>query len=64
MISDRRAQILKMLSEGKRDKQIADELHLSQNSIRVNIKRAVEEIGAKTRCHAVALFLKSQTWDD
>ena len=63
-MNERQERILQLLAEGRRDKQIAHELQISDTWVRVSIKRVVEELGAKTRCHAVALYLKSQNWDD
>jgi DNA-binding NarL/FixJ family response regulator len=46
-LSDRELQVLSMIGQGKAVKQIAEELHLSTNTIRTFRSRILEKIGAK-----------------
>lgn len=63
-MNHRQERIIRLLAAGKRDKQIAAELKLSEGTIRAAIHRAVASIGAKTRCEAVALYSGLRLSDD
>ena len=56
-------QALTLLSEGERDKRIAVKMNLKPSAVRATIHRAVKTVGAKTRCHAIALFVKKHQGD-
>lgn len=62
---DREYEILDLLSKGKRDKQIAAYMEVSQPTLRVAIQRACDKLGARTRCEAIALYLRGpKDWTD
>jgi two-component system invasion response regulator UvrY len=46
-LSDRELQVLSMIGKGKAVKEIAEELHLSQNTVRTYRTRILEKIGVK-----------------
>ena len=50
---DRAMECLRLLSEGCRDIEIAEELHLSESAARKLVQRAVRDLHARTRCQAV-----------
>jgi DNA-binding NarL/FixJ family response regulator len=55
-LSQREVEILRMLAIGHAYKQIADELHISINTIRTHIKRIYEKLHVHSRTEAVRLF--------
>lgn len=63
-MNHRQERVIRLLAAGKRDKQIADEMKLSEATIRSAIKRASAALGANTRCHAVALYAGLRVSDD
>ena len=59
-LKPREAEILKLVSEGNSYKQVARVLNLSLPTIKVYIGRAKERIGAKSICHAIAIFITGE----
>jgi DNA-binding NarL/FixJ family response regulator len=57
-LSDAARRALELLSDGKRDAEIAGELHLSESAVRKMIQRTVRAVGARTRCQAVAIVAR------
>ncbi|MHB8657636.1 MAG: helix-turn-helix transcriptional regulator [Solirubrobacteraceae bacterium] len=51
--------ILQMLAGGLRDAEIAAELQISECAVRKAVHRTLQAIGARTRCHAVAMAIRS-----
>ena len=51
--------LLEFISNGITDERIGEELHLSAEAVRANVRKVVEAIGARNRTHAVALALKT-----
>jgi DNA-binding NarL/FixJ family response regulator len=62
-LSNRDQEILDLLARGKRDKQIAAYFEVDQGTLRVAIQRVCASLGAKTRCQAVAKYVKDQKAD-
>ncbi len=58
-LSERDELLLEYLSNGLTDERIGDELHLSSETVRANIRKVVRSLGARNRAHAVALALKT-----
>jgi DNA-binding NarL/FixJ family response regulator len=58
-LSERDELLLEYLSNGLTDDRIGDELHLSAETVRANIRKVVRSLGARNRAHAVALALKT-----
>jgi PAS domain S-box-containing protein len=54
-LTARQAQILRMLEHGRSTKQIASELHLSQETVRNHIRHVLRALGVHSRLEAVAL---------
>ena len=59
-LKPREAEILKLVSEGNSYKQVARVLNLSLPTIKIYIGRAKERIGAKSICHAIAIFITGE----
>ena len=52
-ISPREKQVLKLLAEGKSNKQIADEIFLSIETVKTHIKNIFQKLEVKSRMKAV-----------
>ena len=53
-LTPRQSEILRLLEHGKSTGQIADHLHLSQETVRNHIRRLLSTLGVHTRLEAVA----------
>lgn len=51
----RELEVLALIREGYRNKQIADRLSISETTVNFHIKNLVEKLGANDRTHAVAI---------
>jgi DNA-binding NarL/FixJ family response regulator len=58
-LSERDELLLEHISRGLTDERIGEELHLSPETIRANVRRVVQTMGARNRTHAVALALRT-----
>jgi putative two-component system response regulator len=56
-LTAREREIVGLFADGMTGEQIAGQLFLSPETVRTHIRNARERIGAKTRCHLVALAL-------
>jgi PAS domain S-box-containing protein len=54
-LTPRQAEVLRLLEHGRSTQQIADELHLSQETVRNHIRHLLRTLGVHTRIEAVAL---------
>jgi PAS domain S-box-containing protein len=57
-ISPREREVLQHVARGATSGEIAEELHLSEQTVRTHVRNAMERLHAKTRAHAVALALE------
>jgi DNA-binding NarL/FixJ family response regulator len=51
--------LLERLSHGLSDEMIGQEMHLSAEAVRANVRGVVSTLGARNREHAVAIALKT-----
>jgi DNA-binding NarL/FixJ family response regulator len=58
-LRERDVLLLERLSHGLTDQMIAEEIHLSAETVRANIRGVVRALGARNRAHAVAIALKT-----
>jgi DNA-binding NarL/FixJ family response regulator len=58
-LSERDELLLEYLSNGVSDEKIGEELHLSVETVRANIRSVVRALGARNRPHAIALAMKT-----
>jgi DNA-binding CsgD family transcriptional regulator len=56
-LSKREEQILREISKGASDGEIAETLCLSRNTVKNHVLRAREKLGAKNRTHAAVLWI-------
>jgi len=54
-LTPRQAEVLQLLERGRSTQQIADELHLSRETVRNHVRHLLHAVGAKSRLEAVAL---------
>jgi DNA-binding NarL/FixJ family response regulator len=54
-LSIREVEILRYLSQGNRNRQIAKKLFVSEDTVKAHVKHIMKKLGAKDRTHAVVL---------
>jgi DNA-binding NarL/FixJ family response regulator len=54
-LTPRQAEILRELERGRTTKQIAEDLHLSRETVRNHVRHLLHAVGAHSRLEAVAL---------
>lgn len=57
-LSPREIEVLELIRDGNRNKQIADRLSISETTVNYHIKNIVEKLQANDRTHAVTLALR------
>ena len=57
-LTAREIEVLKHLAEGNRNKDIADRLFISEETVKVHIKHIMEKLGANDRTQAVAIAVR------
>jgi DNA-binding NarL/FixJ family response regulator len=57
-LTPRELEVLKLISDGRRNKQIASELGISETTINFHIKNLVDKLKAEDRTHAVVVALR------
>jgi PAS domain S-box-containing protein len=54
-LTPRQAEVLELLERGRTTKQIAEELHLSPETVRNHVRKLLRSVGAHSRLEAVAI---------
>jgi DNA-binding NarL/FixJ family response regulator len=54
-LTDREIEVLRHLSGGNRNRDIAEKLFISEETVKVHIKHIMEKLGASDRTHAMAI---------
>ena len=54
-LSPRELEVLQLIRDGSKNKQIADQLSISENTVNFHIKNIVDKLGANDRTHAVTI---------
>ena len=54
-LSKRETQVLQHLAGGNRNRDIAERLHIAEETVRVHVKHIMEKLGARDRTHAFAI---------
>jgi DNA-binding NarL/FixJ family response regulator len=57
-LTSRELQVLRLLCDGHRNKEIADHLAIAETTVNFHIKNLVDKLGAKDRTHAVTIAVK------
>jgi DNA-binding NarL/FixJ family response regulator len=57
-LTTRELEVLRLIRDGYKNKQIADELTISENTVNFHIKNLMEKLRANDRTHAVTIALR------
>jgi DNA-binding NarL/FixJ family response regulator len=57
-LTSRELEVLRLIRDGHRNKQIADELAIAETTVNFHIKNIVSKLGANDRTHAVTIALR------
>jgi DNA-binding NarL/FixJ family response regulator len=57
-LTDRELEVLRLIRDGYRNKQIADRLAIAETTVNFHIKNLVDKLGANDRTHAVTIALR------
>jgi DNA-binding NarL/FixJ family response regulator len=57
-LTARELDVLRLIRDGYRNKQIADQLSISENTVNFHIKNLVDKLQANDRTHAVTIALR------
>jgi DNA-binding NarL/FixJ family response regulator len=57
-LTDRELEVLRLIRDGYRNKQIADQLAIAETTVNFHIKNLVGKLGANDRTHAVTIALR------
>jgi DNA-binding NarL/FixJ family response regulator len=57
-LTDREIEVLRLIRDGHRNKQIADQLAIAETTVNFHIKNLVDKLGANDRTHAVTIAVR------
>ncbi|MBC7900232.1 MAG: response regulator transcription factor [Saprospiraceae bacterium] len=57
-LTEREVDVLALLGEGNRNRDIADQLFISEETVKVHVKHIMDKLGASDRTQAVAIALR------
>ena len=57
-LTPREISVLKLIASGNANKEIAAQLHLSEESVKGYVKNILQKLGVNDRTHAVTIGLK------
>jgi DNA-binding NarL/FixJ family response regulator len=57
-LTERELQVLRLMQDGARNKQIADQLTIAETTVNFHIKNIVDKLQAKDRTHAVVIAIR------
>jgi DNA-binding NarL/FixJ family response regulator len=57
-LTARELDVLRLIRDGRRNKQIADQLAISENTVNFHVKNLVDKLQANDRTHAVTIALR------
>jgi DNA-binding NarL/FixJ family response regulator len=57
-LTPRELQVLQLIRDGSKNKQIADQLSISENTVNFHIKNIVDKLSANDRTHAVTIAVR------
>ena len=57
-LTGRELQVLCLVRDGYRNKQIADELSIAETTVNFHIKNLIDKLGANDRTHAVTIAIR------
>ena len=57
-LTARELEVLQLIRDGHKNKQVADQLSISENTVNFHIKNIVDKLGANDRTHAVTIAVR------
>jgi DNA-binding NarL/FixJ family response regulator len=57
-LTEREVEVLRAVAEGNRNRDIAEKLFISEETVKVHIKHIMEKLGATDRTQAVAIAVR------
>jgi DNA-binding NarL/FixJ family response regulator len=57
-LTNRELEVLRLIRDGYRNKQIADQLTIAETTVNFHIKNLVDKLGANDRTHAVTIAVR------
>ena len=57
-LTRREIEVLQLIRDGHKNKQIADQLSISENTVNFHIKNIADKLGANDRTHAVTIAVR------
>jgi DNA-binding NarL/FixJ family response regulator len=57
-LTNRELEVLRLIRDGHRNKQIADQLSIAEGTVNFHIKNLVDKLGANDRTHAVTIAIR------
>jgi DNA-binding NarL/FixJ family response regulator len=57
-LTNRELDVLRLIRDGYRNKQIADQLSIAETTVNFHIKNLVDKLGANDRTHAVTIAIR------
>lgn len=57
-LTGRELEVLELIRDGYKNKQIADRLSISENTVNFHIRNLVDKLGASDRTHAVTIAVR------
>ncbi|MGO9260558.1 MAG: response regulator [Bryobacteraceae bacterium] len=57
-LSPREIEVLRQVADGNRNRDIADKLHISEETVKVHVKHIMDKLGANDRTQAIAIAVR------
>jgi DNA-binding NarL/FixJ family response regulator len=57
-LTDREVEVLQLVRDGSRNREIAESLFISEDTVKVHVSRIMDKLGAKDRTLAVAIAVR------
>ena len=57
-LTEREVEVLRRIAEGDRNRDIGEQLGISEDTVKVHVKRIMDKLGAKDRTQAVAIGIR------
>jgi DNA-binding NarL/FixJ family response regulator len=57
-LSAREVEVLRQVAQGNRNRDVADKLFISEETVKVHVKHIMDKLGANDRTQAIAIAVK------
>ena len=57
-LTEREMEVLRLIQSGNRNKQIAEQLSLSENTVNFHVKNVMDKLQANDRAHAISIAIR------